>query len=351
MAISDWKAVKAAQWVIEKRQRRRIILPFVMVLVGYIAFGMYIALNDSKWNVTDTFNGVAGGFFFGFGTALAVLLEIRQEAAQEILANTKTLLGKQGELLEGQGEVLGKQSELLQGQGEVLGQQSELLEGQGEVLGVQGNMLTKQTRILEVVRTKLNFELGPVRNLPAEPGAEVSGGQSDEPRGGAERLKERDGRADELPASTDEAVIPPVASAMRGLTAATDPIEAERVLQFFALESAIGADADEASVRSLLAKCEAVIALGTPAGDTSIPGTGSETDLLHFVIDDPAGHEQTFVPLYTRQETLRESLLRNPDWQTLGILQIDASALLSSLDDDVTVVVNPWSALEYQIAP
>ena len=335
--MKDWKVCRAGRWMIEKRQRRMIILPFVAVLVGYIAFGTYVALTDPKWGSSDTFSGVAGGFFFGFGTALAVLLEIRQEAAQEILANTDTLLGRQGELLKGQSEVLGKQG--------------ELLEGQGEVLGVQGGMLTKQTTILEVVRTKLNLELSMVRNLPAEPRAEVSGDQPNERQDHAEKSEEQGGDADSVSVSTDDPEASPMDNALRQLTTANDSIDIERVLQFFALESAIETEADEASVRSLLKKCEMVAALGRPAGDTSIPGTGTETDLLHFVIDDPAGHEQTLVPLYTRPEILRESLLRNPDWQTQEILAMDAAALLPNLDDDVTIVLNPWSALEYQVTP
>ena len=113
---------------------------------------------------------------------------------------------------------------------------------------------------------------------------------------------------------------------------------------------ALRGDKDDAvaSVRDQFAKTD-IYALGQPAGDTSVPGQGTESDLLHFTIDDAAGVERVMLPVFTRPDIMKEALLRNPEWQTLSVLQIGGSALLENVDDDVTIVINPWSRLEFQI--
>jgi tetratricopeptide (TPR) repeat protein len=92
-----------------------------------------------------------------------------------------------------------------------------------------------------------------------------------------------------------------------------------------------------------------VYGLGQPSGDTSVAGHGTESDLLHFIIDNPDGGESTMLPVFTNPVAMRDSLIRNPDWQQLSVLEIDGGALLANVDDDVIVVVNPWSDLEYQL--
>ena len=94
-----------------------------------------------------------------------------------------------------------------------------------------------------------------------------------------------------------------------------------------------------------------VYCLGQPAGDTSVPGQGTESDLLHFTIDDSKGIERVMLPVFTRPDIMREALLRNPDWQTLSVLEVDGKALLENVDSDVIIVINPWSRLEFQIPP
>ena len=115
---------------------------------------------------------------------------------------------------------------------------------------------------------------------------------------------------------------------------------------------ALRGDKDDAvqSVRDQFGKTD-IYALGQPAGDTSIPGQGTESDLLHFTIDDETGLEKVLLPVFTRPDIMREALLRNPDWQTLSVLQINGQALLDNVDSDVTIVINPWSRLEFQIPP
>lgn len=103
-----------------------------------------------------------------------------------------------------------------------------------------------------------------------------------------------------------------------------------------------------ASVREQFNKTD-IYALGQPAGDTSVPGQGTESDLLHFTIDDDKGGEKVMLPVFTRPDIMRTALLRNPEWQMLSVLQVNGKALLENVDNDVTVVINPWSQLEFQI--
>jgi hypothetical protein len=121
-------------------------------------------------------------------------------------------------------------------------------------------------------------------------------------------------------------------------------------LSRYALEAAIAASAGSRALRRLL-NGTAVYALGEPTGDTSVPGHGTESDLLHFEIDE---NDETSVmlPVFTNADDLRAALKRNEDWQSLKVLEIDGGALLRARDPDVSVVVNPWSeTTEFQVPP
>ena len=102
----------------------------------------------------------------------------------------------------------------------------------------------------------------------------------------------------------------------------------------------------EAEVRRCLGNTS-IYSLGEPAGDLSVPGQGTESDLLHFTVDDSAGIERVLLPLFTRPEFLQTALVRNPDWQTFKILEIEGQPLLDNVDSDVTIVINPWTILEF----
>jgi hypothetical protein len=104
------------------------------------------------------------------------------------------------------------------------------------------------------------------------------------------------------------------------------------------------------SVREELGKA-AVYCLGQPAGEVSDAGLGSESDLLHFTVDEAKGVERVMLPVFTRPDVMREALLRNPDWQSLAVLQVSGRALLDNVDVDVTIVINPWTRLEFRLAP
>jgi len=94
-----------------------------------------------------------------------------------------------------------------------------------------------------------------------------------------------------------------------------------------------------------------VLCLGQPAGQMATAQQGSESDLLHFSVDDSDGNERVMLPVFTSTEIMREALARNPDWQTLSVLQVQGGALLDHVAADVIVVINPWSRLEYQLPP
>jgi hypothetical protein len=93
-----------------------------------------------------------------------------------------------------------------------------------------------------------------------------------------------------------------------------------------------------------------IYALGEPSGDVRPGVSGTESDLLHFTAD-VAGREAVFLPVFTGLELMREPLEKNREWQTLSVLEIDGGALLDAADDDVTIIINPWSEKELQIPP
>jgi tetratricopeptide (TPR) repeat protein len=118
------------------------------------------------------------------------------------------------------------------------------------------------------------------------------------------------------------------------------------------LDEAIALQADEpggaAAVLTRFLTSD-IYALGSPGGDLSVPGRGTESNLLHFTVDDETGVEQVLLPVFTQPALMRHALLRNPDWQRLSVLQIGGRALYENAADDATIVVNPWSRLQFAL--
>ncbi len=83
-------------------------------------------------------------------------------------------------------------------------------------------------------------------------------------------------------------------------------------------------DAVEA-IRAELSRAE-IFCLGQPAGHMATSQQGSESDLLHFTIHDAQGAERVMLPVFTQPEIMRAALARNPDWQTLSVLQVQGQA-------------------------
>jgi cellulose synthase operon protein C len=107
---------------------------------------------------------------------------------------------------------------------------------------------------------------------------------------------------------------------------------------------------DESAVDTLLSESQ-ILTVGYPAGETSMPGHGTEANLLHFTIDDKDGNELVMIPIFTNVEFMRDALYRNLEWRVMAALSIEWRPFWENIDDGVIVVVNPWSPLEYQFRP
>ena len=126
----------------------------------------------------------------------------------------------------------------------------------------------------------------------------------------------------------------PAATAELATTPASHDVE---------LEEAIRATSNDAAVRERLRNSD-VLVLGTRAG-------AIDSDLLHFTADDAGDVEHVYMPIFTRIDVLQSALERNPEWKTLDVMETSGGALLDNRDDDVTLVIDPWSPLEFQIPP
>ncbi len=93
-----------------------------------------------------------------------------------------------------------------------------------------------------------------------------------------------------------------------------------------------------------------MFALGELAGEvTASPPSGTESDLLHFTIDDDRGRDRVMLPVFSSPDLILPALQRNPEWQSLSLLQAGGEKLLKNIGPDVNIVVNPWTRLEWEI--
>ncbi len=88
-----------------------------------------------------------------------------------------------------------------------------------------------------------------------------------------------------------------------------------------------------------------VYALGKP-----VPGDGEapSSDLLHCSFDRDAA-EVTVLPVFTRADAIRIALLRYPEWQVYSVLKVKGRELIDNIDPDVNIIVNPWTATEFEL--
>ena len=148
---------------------------------------------------------------------------------------------------------------------------------------------------------------------------------------------------DGMDRTAEAAAIRPVAEDLAARTwpeLKVEPIE-------LAIRQAIDHADREGSVREAV-RAASIYVFGRPAGDTPPPGHGTESDLLQFIIDDAAGAELVILPAFTNASTMRDALLRNADWQTLSVLKVNGGVLLENIDDNVNLVINPWTELEFR---
>lgn len=91
-----------------------------------------------------------------------------------------------------------------------------------------------------------------------------------------------------------------------------------------------------------------IYALGAPAGQMS-RNTGTESFLLHFTIDDQAGTEIELLPVFTTLSRIQPGIIRSPFWSLQSVLRLDGDVLLRNIGDEVHIVINPWTDLEFQL--
>jgi hypothetical protein len=103
------------------------------------------------------------------------------------------------------------------------------------------------------------------------------------------------------------------------------------------------------AIRAELAGVD-VYALGSVSG-TAEAGQGTESDIIHVAMVDSDGSLLAFVPVFTQFGILGESLLRNPEWQTVDVLKVNGGKLMKGVEPIVTIVINPWSPLEFRLPP
>jgi SseB protein N-terminal domain len=303
------------KWVKRGGLRRALIIyPLVLVTLGYVAVGIWLAATDSSWRAADTFSMIAGCIFFVIGTSLAVAHETNQEVQKEILDEVIEITGKTWKQLDPNKPV------------QTAGVR-EVLTGQ-PVMPLQGDSAAIATE-------------PETASAPRPPASEAQSSEAQDGPGSWEEVWDKLAELNEPS---------PLKLAQDSLDLFKAADEKEKALQRFALESAIKAHANTKAVESLL-KVTQVYVLGHPAGDTSTPGYGTESDILHFTIDEDHGEEHSYMPIFTRPDAMRKALLRNPDWQELSILEVDGGALIADRDHDVTLVVNPWSKYEWQLEP
>lgn len=303
------------EWIKRGGARRALIIyPLILITLGYVAMGLFLRATDSTWSPADTFSMVAGCIFFVIGTGLAVALEAGQEAQRNVLDEVRELTGKTWRHLDPHKPVQAA--------------------GTREVLTEQPTMPAPHDRAAAVVK--------PETDLASS--SEAKDGLENQDENATDSWEESWGKLADLED------LSPVGLAEESLRLFEAPDEQEKVLQRFALESAIDVTANAAAVESLLRQTQ-LYTLGHPAGDISIAGHGTESDILHFTIDESQGVERTYMPLFTRADVMRKSLLRNPGWQELSILEVNGGDLIVNRDADVTLVINPWSKLEFQLGP
>ena len=95
--------------------------------------------------------------------------------------------------------------------------------------------------------------------------------------------------------------------------------------------------------RDLANADEYVLGNATDAGD--------ESDLLHFTANAADGKEHLYLPVFSRLDLLGTAVQRVPEWEGLTVLRVKGSDVLASVDADVTLVLNPWTKLAFQLPP
>lgn len=110
------------------------------------------------------------------------------------------------------------------------------------------------------------------------------------------------------------------------------------------LETAISRQ-DASGVEESLASSD-VLALGRPLLQPGAEGS----ELLHFEAET-GELSGLLLPVFTQPDALRQALKDHPDWHEQSVLEFKGAEILSARGDEVKVVIDPWSELEFVLPP
>jgi prevent-host-death family protein len=204
--------------------------------------------------------------------------------------------------------------------------------GRPAIVTVNGRPQVAVTPIVGAIET---VEEHVLRDAPAQIQAVIRGGEADLIAGKVSAVD--DSKFEDLGEE-----LAPDSEMLATLTEQLDTDHLDEIIR-----SATGTDRVE-DVRHALTEID-VLTLGHPAGDTSIPGAGTESEIVTYT--DQTGPDQAWnlLPVFTHVDILRSALEHNPEWQTLAVLRIGGKELVENIDPDLVIVVNPGSDLEFRI--
>jgi prevent-host-death family protein len=115
-----------------------------------------------------------------------------------------------------------------------------------------------------------------------------------------------------------------------------------------AIRSAGDAPAAVEAVREALMHVD-VFALGSPAEDLASAGKRTVGDFVTYSAADVP--DAVLLPVFTGLDALRSALAHQPEWLSLAVFQLNGRELVQQVDPDLTIVVDPWSELEFSVPP
>jgi prevent-host-death family protein len=115
-----------------------------------------------------------------------------------------------------------------------------------------------------------------------------------------------------------------------------------------AIRSAADAPAAVEAVREALMHVD-VFALGSPAEDLASAGKRTVGDFVTYSAADVP--DAVLLPVFTGLDALRSALAHQPEWLSLAVFQLNGRELVQQVDPDLTIVVDPWSELEFSVPP
>jgi len=75
--------------------------------------------------------------------------------------------------------------------------------------------------------------------------------------------------------------------------------------------------------------------------------------ILRFDVDDADGIQRITLPIWhiSRDDALQEAVEHRPDWRALTVTEVSGLSLITNIEDDVTLMIDPWTRTEFIIDP